>query len=103
MSSSCGLEEEACLSAWQLASAAVLPMGLRAVIELGILEVMAEASKGAGSTMLTSGEIAARLCAKNPDAPALIERLLRLLASYSILTCSATTNTNRNHDGRIHW
>ncbi|KAF3779174.1 Caffeic acid 3-O-methyltransferase [Nymphaea thermarum] len=102
MSTSSGLEEEACLSALQLASAVVLPMALRAAIELGILEFMAEASKGEGSTLLTSEEIAARLCAKNPDAPALIERLLRLLASYSILTCSATTNTNQNHDRRIH-
>ncbi|KAF3779171.1 hypothetical protein EJ110_NYTH39108, partial [Nymphaea thermarum] len=97
MSTISGLDEQACLSAWQLASAAVLPMALRAAIELGILEFMAEASKGEGSTLLTSEEIAARLCAKNPDAPALIERLLRLLTSYSILTCSATTN---NHDGR---
>ncbi|KAF3779175.1 hypothetical protein EJ110_NYTH39121 [Nymphaea thermarum] len=75
-------------------------MALRAAIELGILKVMAEASKEEGSTLLTSGEIAARLCAKNPDAPALIERGC-LLATQSlptptkITTAGSTGTTSR--------
>ena len=32
--------------------------------------------------------IAAQVCPKNPDAAAMLDRMLQLLASYSVLTCS---------------
>ncbi|CAN6459963.1 unnamed protein product [Victoria cruziana] len=77
-------------------------MALKAAIDLGILELMGKASEEEGLTQLTSEEIAARLHARNPDAPALLERLLRLLASHSILTCT-TTGTNNDNNGNIRW
>ncbi|CAN6460019.1 unnamed protein product [Victoria cruziana] len=102
MSTGSELEEEACLSAWLLTSGSVLPMALKAAIDLGILELMGKASEEEGLTQLTSEEVAARLHARNPDAPALLERLLRLLASHSILTCTTTGNNNDNH-GNVRW
>ncbi|CAN6460020.1 unnamed protein product [Victoria cruziana] len=77
-------------------------MALKAAIDLGILELMGKASEEEGLTQLTSEEVAARLHARNPDAPALLERLLRLLASHSILTCTTTGNNNDNH-GNVRW
>ncbi|XP_031482634.1 caffeic acid 3-O-methyltransferase-like [Nymphaea colorata] len=103
MSNNNGLDEQACLSAWHLVSGSVLPMALKAAIEMGLLEVMAKAHQQEGIPLLTSHEIAARLSAKNPEAPTLLERLLRLLASHSILTCSTTTITNNNHDCKAQW
>ncbi|KAG5233623.1 caffeic acid O-methyltransferase [Salix suchowensis] len=78
-------DEEAHLFAMQLASASVLPMILKTAIELDLLEIMAKAGPGA---FLSSSEIASHLPTKNPDAPVMLDRILRLLASYSILTCS---------------
>ena len=69
----------------QLASASVLPMALKAAIELDVLEIIAKS--GAGGC-LSPREIASQLPTKNPDAPTMLDRILRLLASYSILTCS---------------
>ncbi|KAF3790688.1 Flavone 3'-O-methyltransferase 1 [Nymphaea thermarum] len=97
------MDEQSCFSAWHLVSGSVLPMALKAAIEMGLLEVMAKAHLHEGIPLLTSHEIAARLSAKNPDAPALLERLLRLLASHSILSCSTTTITNNNHDCKVQW
>ncbi|KAJ6887680.1 caffeic acid 3-O-methyltransferase 1 [Populus alba x Populus x berolinensis] len=78
-------DEEAHLFAMQLASASVLPMILKTAIELDLLEIMAKAGPGA---FLSTSEIASHLPTKNPDAPVMLDRILRLLASYSILTCS---------------
>jgi len=39
--------------------------------------------------MLSSSNIVSQIPSiKNPDAPSMLDRLLRLLASYKILTCS---------------
>lgn len=81
-------EEEASLFAMQLASASVLPMVLKSAIELDLLEIMAKAGPGAH---ISPSELAAHLPTKNPDAPVMLDRMLRLLASYSILTCSVRT------------
>lgn len=88
MSFSNAEEEEASLFAMQLASASVLPMVLKSAIELDLLEIMAKAGPGAH---ISPSELAAHLPTKNPDAPVMLDRMLRLLASYSILTCSVRT------------
>ncbi|KAK9122377.1 hypothetical protein Syun_019994 [Stephania yunnanensis] len=82
-------EEEACMYAMQLASSSVLPMVLKAAIELDVLETIAEAGPGAS---LAPSEIASRLpnCT-NPDAAVMLDRMLRLLASFRIVTCSVRT------------
>ncbi|XP_059667327.1 caffeic acid 3-O-methyltransferase-like [Cornus florida] len=78
-------ELEACMFAMQLASASVLPMVLKSAIELDLLETMAKAGPGA---YVSPKELAAQLATKNPDAPVMLDRLLRLLASYSVLNCT---------------
>ncbi|XP_057479512.1 caffeic acid 3-O-methyltransferase-like [Actinidia eriantha] len=77
-------DEEACLFALQLASASVLPMVLKSAIELDLLEIMARAGPGA---YLSPLELAAQIHTTNPDAPVMIDRILRLLTSYSVLKC----------------
>ncbi|PON71950.1 O-methyltransferase COMT-type [Parasponia andersonii] len=78
-------DEEANLFAMQLASASVLPMVLKTAIELDLLEIIAKAGPGA---YLSPSDIASQLPTTNPDAPVMLDRVLRLLASYSILTYS---------------
>ncbi|KAI6672512.1 hypothetical protein NL676_000418 [Syzygium grande] len=71
--------------AMQLASLAELPMVLKMAIELDLLEIMAKAGAGA---RLSSREIASQLPTKNPDAPTMLDRILRLLATHSIVMCT---------------
>nr|AAD29842.1 catechol O-methyltransferase [Thalictrum tuberosum] len=81
-------EEEACLHAMQLASASVLPMVLKAAIELSVLEIIAKAGQGA---YVAPTEIASQLSTSNSQAPIILDRILRLLASYKVLTCNLRT------------
>jgi hypothetical protein len=78
-------EEEACLFAIQLASASVLPMVLKSAIELDLLELIA---KSGPETYVSPAELAAQLPTKNPDAAVMLDRILRVLASYSVLNCT---------------
>ncbi|CAN6480540.1 unnamed protein product [Victoria cruziana] len=84
-------EEQAGEVAQRLAMGCVLPMALKAAVELAVLEVMA-----AGREFIPE-ELAAQLPTNNPDAPAMLDRILRLLASHSLLTCSSTTTV----DGKV--
>ncbi|KAJ8774626.1 hypothetical protein K2173_017072 [Erythroxylum novogranatense] len=81
-------EEEASLLAMQLASASVLPMILKTLLELDLLEIMARAGPGA---FLSPSDIASKLQTKNPEAAFVLDRMLRLLASYSVVTYSLRT------------
>nr|WME87918.1 O-methyltransferases [Ardisia japonica] len=77
-------EEQACLFAMQLASASVLPMILKSAIELDLLEIIAKAGEGA---FLSPKEIVKEIPTRNPEAAVMLDRILRLLASYSVLKC----------------
>ncbi|KAL6972202.1 Caffeic acid 3-O-methyltransferase 1 [Sarracenia purpurea var. burkii] len=90
-------EEEALLFAMQLASASVLPMVLKSAIELDLLETMAKAAEGSGAAYISPSELAAKLPTKNPDAPVMLDRILRLLTSYSVLDCTLRSLP----DGRV--
>nr|WMX25280.1 O-methyltransferase OMT2 [Lophophora williamsii] len=87
-------EDEACSYAMTITSGSVPPMVLKAVIELDVLEIIKRAGPGAH---LSPAEIAAQLPATNPDAATMLDRMLRLLASYSILSYSLRTLP----DGRV--
>lgn len=78
----------------QLASASVLPMVLKSALELDLLEIMAKAGPGA---FISPSELAAQLPTKNPEAPVMLDRMLRLLATYSVLNCTLRTLP----DGRV--
>ncbi|KAF2288167.1 hypothetical protein GH714_004771 [Hevea brasiliensis] len=90
--------EEDGLFALQLATISIVPMVLRTVMELDLLEMMAEEGEGA---LFSASELASRLPTKNPDAPIIIDRMLRLLASYSILNCSTVTD-KRGHAQKLY-
>ncbi|KAL8127714.1 hypothetical protein AgCh_014582 [Apium graveolens] len=84
-------DEEACLLAMQLATASVLPLVLKAAIELDLLEIIAKAGPDA---YVTPNELASMLPTSNLDAPVLLDRILRVLASYSILNCGLNELAN---------
>ncbi|TQD94519.1 hypothetical protein C1H46_019764 [Malus baccata] len=81
-------DEEANLFAMQLATGSILHMLLQAAIELDLLEIMAKAGPGA---FVSPADLSSQLPTKNPDAPVMLDRMLRVLASYSILTYSLRT------------
>ncbi|KAL3498331.1 hypothetical protein ACH5RR_041063 [Cinchona calisaya] len=78
-------EEQCFASAMQLVTGAWVPLVLNAVVRLDVLEIIAKAGPGA---QLSPSEIASQISTKNPDAAITLDRMLALLASYSVLTCS---------------
>ncbi|GLT33940.1 hypothetical protein SLA2020_084920 [Shorea laevis] len=70
---------------------------LHASIHLGLFNIIARAGPGAE---LSASEIAAQLPTKNPDAPFYLDRMLRLLACYSLLTCSSRS-IGEVEDGKV--
>ncbi|KAF7843761.1 caffeic acid 3-O-methyltransferase-like [Senna tora] len=82
-------EEESFCYAMQLAMSSVLSMALQTTFELGVFDVIAKAGEGA---KLSANDIADQLPTKNPDAPKMLDRLLGLLATHSILDCSSAQN-----------
>lgn len=73
----------------QIANSCALPMVLNTIIELGVLQIIHDQ---AGSEGLLPSEIMAGVETKNPEAPSMVDRMLRLLATYSIVGCN-TVNT----------
>ncbi|PKI75027.1 hypothetical protein CRG98_004595 [Punica granatum] len=80
-------EQRSSLYAWQLASSSVLPMVLKAAVELGVLEVIAAAGPG---SMLSASQISSELKSTNPRAAYVLDQMLCLLAAHSVLTCSVS-------------
>ncbi|KAM6588277.1 hypothetical protein CsatA_010882 [Cannabis sativa] len=79
--------------AMQLVTSSVLPMVLKAAVELGLLDIIERSGPGA---CLSPAQIASQLPTQNPNAPMTLDRMLCLLSSYSLLTCSLSPNNN-NH------
>ncbi|TKY61190.1 Anthranilate N-methyltransferase [Spatholobus suberectus] len=63
----------------------VLPMALRTSFELGVFDILVKAGEGA---KLSAKDIALQIGTNNPEAPAMLDRLLSLLVSHSLLSCS---------------
>ncbi|KAA8546324.1 hypothetical protein F0562_002937 [Nyssa sinensis] len=61
----------------------------RKPVELELFDIIAQ--KGSGAH-ISSSEIVSQLPAQNPDAASILDRMLCLLASYSLLTCSLRTH-----------
>ncbi|XP_073128336.1 caffeic acid 3-O-methyltransferase 2-like [Henckelia pumila] len=81
-------EDASLLFAMQLASASVLPYVLKVALELDLLELM---KKKGPHAFVSSAELAAEIPTTNPEAHNSVDRILRLLASYSILNCKVKT------------
>ncbi|KAM3298391.1 hypothetical protein ACQJBY_040051 [Aegilops geniculata] len=86
-------DEEGCMYAVQLALSSVLPMTLKAAIELGLLEILV----GAGGEALSPEEVAVKLPAEaNPAAASMVDRMLRVLASHDIVSCMVEEGKDGN-------
>ena len=77
-------DNELGLMAVRIANAAAFPMVLKAALELGVFDTLY-----AASVFLSPTEISNLLptTPRNPGAPILLDRMLRLLASYSMVKC----------------
>ena len=82
---------EPCSYAMQLVTSSVLPMVMQASIELGLFDIIAKLGQASAS------EIASRLPTRNPEAPIMLDRMLYLLTTHSVLSCSAIDG-----DGRVY-
>ncbi|GMH18325.1 hypothetical protein Nepgr_020166 [Nepenthes gracilis] len=78
-------EEELFSYAMALVSGLVPTMVLKAIIELDVLEIIKRAGSDA---YLSPAEIAAKLPTSTSYSAVMLDRMLRLLASYSVVTCS---------------
>ncbi|KAM3317858.1 hypothetical protein ACQJBY_035517 [Aegilops geniculata] len=87
-------DEEVCMFALQLGSSSILPMTLKNAIELGLLDTLVAAD----GKLLSPAEVAAKLSSTaNPAAPDMVDRMLRLLASYKVVSCTL----EEDKDGRL--
>ncbi|KAK7354872.1 hypothetical protein VNO80_20424 [Phaseolus coccineus] len=82
-------DEESFLRALQLTSSMVLSMALQSATELGVFEVLKEAGEAA---KLSAKDIASKICCSNPEAASMLDRLLALLSSHSILNSSLVSD-----------
>jgi len=82
-------DEGARVSAMLLSTAVVYPAVLNAAIELNLFEIIAKATPH--TSFMSSHEIASKLPNQHPDLPNRLDRMLRLLAGYSLLTTSTRT------------
>ncbi|XP_010528797.1 PREDICTED: indole glucosinolate O-methyltransferase 4-like [Tarenaya hassleriana] len=90
-------EEEEGIRAGRIANAVAFPMALKTAVELGVIDAIHAAGEG---DWLSPREIACRIPTKpgNPHAPMMLDRILRLLASYSIVKCR-TVRTQEDGGG----
>ncbi|CAA7022845.1 unnamed protein product [Microthlaspi erraticum] len=92
-------EETVGLQAQSLVNSLAFPMVLKAALELGVIDAIAAVDEG---VWLSSSQIVLRLPIKptNPEAPVLLDRMLILLASHSILKYRIL-ETGENHPTEI--
>ena len=80
-------EEDGILFALKLLSSIVVPMAVRSAVELGIFNIFAKVGDE-GVKLSAQDHIASQIGSKNSEAPNMLDRLLKLLASHSLLACS---------------
>jgi len=78
-------ENEACLFAMSIATWAVPFHVVKAIIDLNVFEII---RRSGAAAQLSAAEIAAQLDTANPDAATVLDRMLRLLAAFSVVTSS---------------
>ncbi|KAL4558579.1 hypothetical protein LXL04_036780 [Taraxacum kok-saghyz] len=85
-------EEEGMLKMMEINGGIVLPMVIKTAIELDLFEIMAKTPNG----QFSSFDLASSLPKQNPQTPVLIERILRYLASQSILSSTLVRDESGN-------
>ncbi|KAK7349369.1 hypothetical protein VNO77_06685 [Canavalia gladiata] len=78
-------EQDGLLFGLNLMTSVVFPLAVKTAVELGIFDIIAKSGEGA---KVSAEEVLVHLNAKNPDALTMVDRLLRLLSSHSLLSCS---------------
>ncbi|KAG7587380.1 Winged helix DNA-binding domain superfamily [Arabidopsis thaliana x Arabidopsis arenosa] len=93
-------EKMVSLQAESIVNTVAFPMVLKAAFELGVIDTIADAGN---DTWLSPYEIARSLPTKptNPEAPVLLDRMLRLLVSHSILKCRMIETGENGRTGKI--
>ncbi|XP_010539651.1 PREDICTED: indole glucosinolate O-methyltransferase 1-like [Tarenaya hassleriana] len=86
-------DDEIGIRAGRIANAVAFPMVLKAAIEIGVVDAIHQAGEG---VWLSPSDVACRLPTKpsNPHAPMLLDRMLCLLSSYSLVKCRTRTGEN---------
>ncbi|XP_072077836.1 anthranilate N-methyltransferase-like [Arachis hypogaea] len=79
----------------QMAWSIVVPMALRTTIELGVFDIIAKEGEGA---KLSAKDIVDDIGTKNPEAASMLDRVLRLLASHSLLSCSVVEDPQSSNN-----
>ncbi|KAF8028073.1 hypothetical protein BT93_E0863 [Corymbia citriodora subsp. variegata] len=88
------------LYAMQLATSSVLPMVLKATVELGVLDILEKEGPG---TMLSPSQIASKIpVGNNPDAHVMLDQMLGLLATHSILNVSLGKDLQGDGSCRVY-
>ncbi|XP_061357490.1 isoliquiritigenin 2'-O-methyltransferase-like [Gastrolobium bilobum] len=81
----------ACVYAMQLSCSPMMYCAvLNAALELNLFEIIAKATP----LGVSASDIASQLPIQHPELPRRLDRMLCLLASHSLLTCSTRTNDN---------
>ncbi|XP_023896639.1 cathecol O-methyltransferase 1 [Quercus suber] len=92
-------EEKSFSCAMQLSTSIVQPMVLHSAIELGVFDILAKAGPGA---KLSPSQIVAQMPTKNPDAAMMLDRILKLLVSHSVLGCTVVTDEDFGSFQRLY-
>ncbi|GLJ42455.1 hypothetical protein SUGI_0879880 [Cryptomeria japonica] len=84
--------EEEWLLGSELCSFVCFPMAMKAALELDVLQIISTAGP---DLQISPAQIVAQIPnVKNPDAAITLDRILRVLATHSLLSCSVTTGKN---------
>ncbi|CAH8316826.1 unnamed protein product [Eruca vesicaria subsp. sativa] len=83
-------DEEDMLLAMQISGIELIAYAVKTARELNLLEIMAKASPL--ETHISTLDLASKAAPNNPDAPVMIDRLLRFLSAYSVCTCKLVKN-----------
>jgi len=81
--------------AMQLANFSCLPMAMKAAVEFDVLPIIANAGDG---VQLSPTQIVAHIPMTNPEAAITLHRILTVLASHSVLSCSVTRTRTRRRE-----
>ncbi|GAU19817.1 hypothetical protein TSUD_170420 [Trifolium subterraneum] len=90
------------LLAMVLGSNLVFSAVLNAAIELNLFEIIAKENSLGNSEFMSCVEIASKLPTQHSDLPNRLDRMLRLLASHSLLSISTRTNDDDGTSVRVY-
>lgn len=84
--------DDAYLSALLLCFSRVFPAILNAAVDLNLFDIIAKTQSSSNGSSLSASEIASQLPNQHPELADRLERMLPVLASHSLLTCSIRIN-----------